>query len=187
MNPDDFSKLVHAHAWIAIALAVMPLLDRSISKDEWPWKGLGFTTRSRFLLIAFGGGVVGALQHFQSGDAWVDSVVSGLFAVVFTVMKNGESLFASPESVAVPKRVSVPPLPMLVLCVVLAACAGWKQEAKTVLDQAKTVCILANALIPTPDILAACNLLAEEAPVVEAIVGEHKAQLKARAVAGVCK
>jgi len=108
MTPQELAKLIHSHAWLSLALVVIPLLDRSIAAGEWPFS-LVASVKTRLLLIAFGGGVVGLLQAHQSGESWADAALSGVLVVAFAIVKNGQSLFsASPPAPPAPADISVP-------------------------------------------------------------------------------
>ena len=65
-------------------------------------------------------------------------------------------------------------------------CAGWKRDAKSVVDAATAVCVIANGMSTNAEIMAICGIEQALAPVVDAILSEHRAQLKASALR-VCK
>ena len=112
MTPQELAKLVHSHAWLSLALVVIPLLDKTIAAGEWP-ASLVASVKVRLLLIAFGGGAVGLLQAHQSGASWEDAALSSALVVVFSLLKNGQSLFASapppaPPALPAPVEIAVP-------------------------------------------------------------------------------
>lgn len=228
MDPNDIaslSKLLHDHAWLALALLIVTIADKALSPDEWPLT-LVASVKARLALLAILGGGVVALQHAQSGDAWMDAVLSGVLVVVFAAIKNGRSLFAprfappmpiveapAPDIVrgapvrivgielddAAPTR-PIPPdsksrgltrldvmafamtLGLLGTALLGLACGGWKREAKTVIDVATTVCVIANGMSTNAEIMAICGIEQALAPGIDQILAEHRAQMKASAL-----
>lgn len=187
MDPTAISTiatLVQTHAWLALALFVIPMLDKMISEGQWPF-ALIVSVRVRLILIALGGATVGVLQHVQSGGAWVDSIMSGALVLAFALLKNGGSLFSKGAIPAAAAKVASLGL-LCSLTLGASACAGWQKEAKSVLDVATTVCVLANAMSTNAEIMTICGIEQSLAPAVDAILSEQRAQLKASALR-VCK
>lgn len=184
----QITALLHSHAWIALAILVIPTLDKLIAEGSWPFT-IAFPVKYRVALILVGSVTVGALQKIQAGDNLADAIASAVVVAVFAFMKNGGSLFVKADdgADAAPTLKKIPPLPVLLFALALAGCATWKRDAKTALDVVQTVCILSNATLPNAEILTACGIVDDLAPIVDKVLTEHRSQVAAAAKAGACK
>lgn len=155
------------------------------------------------LAIALGvaGGVVEALSV---GTPWREAIIKGVAAGMTAIVghdvliegaRGGREVGGDADAVKTPRprgltRIEVMAGAMTVgmLGAALAGfgCAGWKREAKSVIDTATAVCVLANGMSTNAEIMAICGIEQSLAPVVDAILSEHRAQLKASALR-VCK
>lgn len=100
MDADSVSQiatLLQGHSWLALALLVIPMLDKAVAEGQWPFS-LVVEVRYRLALIAFGGVVVLVLQRVQAGSSWPDAIVSAIAVTFFAIMKNGGTLFPSADT-----------------------------------------------------------------------------------------
>jgi hypothetical protein len=105
---NDIAKLLESHAWLSLALVLVPLLDKTIAQGEWP-ASVFLSKRVRLALIALGGGTVAALEGVRDGQSWKSAIVAGVIVVGFALLKNGQSLFAAPSAPAPPAPPAVVP------------------------------------------------------------------------------
>ena len=172
MDMSTILPLLQAHAWLALALVVIPQLDKMIAAGEWPFS-LAVPVKYRFVLITIGGGAVSVLESIHGGSIWYSALLSGVLVVAFTLMKNGAGLFGklSPQLKDAPppdmpgviaKLASKAPPPMAGILfgfalaasvtapVVLPGCAFWKAHEPQVVHAVDTGCQVVRMLSADP-------------------------------------
>jgi len=197
MDIQTLLPLLQAHAWLALALVVLPQLDKMIAAGEWPFS-LAVPVKYRFVLITIGGGAVSVLESIQGGAVWYSALLSGVLVVAFTLLKNGAGLFGklSPQLKDAPpadmpgviaKLASKAPPPMIAVLFGLAIAAGVvapvsgctpqaKVVEREVLDIIQTACILAAPIdASVPELALACGIAEADIPLLEKIIAGRKA------------
>lgn len=176
----QLAALLQANSWLAAALLVIPILDSAIAKGRWPFT-VAVPVRYRLALMGFGAAVVFALQAVQAGQTWRTALVSSLVVFGLSVLKQGGSLFGGDDD----KTPRPPVLPLLALLALCSGCAGTRdvlrEDGRAVLTTAETLCVLANAWLPVPELATACHLVDALIPAAAKIAEEHRAGVTRKA------
>lgn len=95
MDPETLkvvAKLVHDHAWLSLALVLLPILDNLIAEGKWPY-GVSIDRRYRLILLGLGSSTVAAISTVQDGGNWRIAIACGFVVFAGLLLKNGETLF----------------------------------------------------------------------------------------------